>query len=351
MNRICLICEVMHEPFDEGIRIFAAELARALALSQRKKLLLVSDKDSEIDGLRVHGALSNRYFLSRALAELIGSFSPEALVYIPWTSLTARTLIRVRTLRRYAPGARIAVVALQPRPAGLLSRAIAWSGGPDQVLAAGPASQAQAERLGLRARRIAPGVNHTRFSPVTAEQREMLKRRAGLDPRAFVVLHVGHMKESRNIGVMERVARLENVACVLVASTSTVSDREVAARLMAAGVTLMTHHQDRIEFAYRLADAYLFPVTSSLDAIETPLSVLEAAACGLSIISTPFGGLPELLGQGVSWARTPEEMVQTVRALVSSPGAGGSAGTRRLVERLTWESTAAQVMAAVGEAT
>ncbi|HZC80054.1 MAG TPA: hypothetical protein VE258_20020, partial [Ktedonobacterales bacterium] len=220
-----MACEVMHEPFDEGIRIFACELSRALAVSQKKKLLLLSEKDSEIEGLRVHGALSNRYFLSRELAALIGAFAPEAVVYVPWTSLTARTLIRARALRRYAPGAKIAVVALQPRQVDLIARAAATLGRPDLVLATGPGVQQQAERMSIPVVRVSPGVDLGRFSPATPQQKALLKQRARIDPDAFVVLHVGHMKESRNIGVLEEIARLKGVACVLVASSSTVADQ------------------------------------------------------------------------------------------------------------------------------
>lgn len=351
MRKICVACEVMHEPFDEGIRIFASELSRALAVSQKRKLLLLSEKDSEIGGLRVHGALSNRYFLSRELAALIGAFAPEAVIYVSWTSLTARTLIRARALRRYAPGARIAVAALQPRRVDLIARAAAAFGRPDLVLATGPGVQLQAQRLGIHAVRVTPGVALERFSPVTLQQKALLKQRARIEPEKFVVLHVGHMKESRNIGVLEEIARLEGVACVLVASSSTVADQQIASRLSAAGVTLMTHHQDRIEFAYRLADAYLFPVTSPLDAIETPLSVLEAAACDLAIVSTPFGGLPDLLGDGVTWARTADQMLGAIRTLAASFREGKPAtGTRRLVAGLGWDRLAANVLAAVEDA-
>ena len=358
MKRIALICEVMHEPFDEGIRIFAAELSRALAVSEQMKLLLLSTKDSVVGGMTVHGVLENRYFVSRRLAGSLGSFAPEAIVYVPWTSLTARTLIRVRALKRYAPGRRVALIALQPRPADFLSRLVAGLGRPDIVLAAGPGAMRQAERLGIPSTRVSPGVDLARFRPASAEQRAQLRQRAGIDPRAFVVLHVGHMKESRNIGVIEQLAKLASVACVVVGSTSTMADTRLTGRLRAAGVTVMTHHEDRIEFAYRLADAYLFPVISPLDAIETPLSVLEAAACDLAIVSTPFGGLPDLLGKGeggVKWAGTSGEMVEVVRGLVAARGASRGAtpsagGTRRLVEKLSWAALARQVVAALGGA-
>ncbi|HEY3175150.1 MAG TPA: glycosyltransferase [Candidatus Polarisedimenticolia bacterium] len=345
MKRIAVLCEVMHAPFDEGIRIFAAELARAL--SRSRETLLVSGKDSELDGRPIHGALTDRWFLSRRLAGLLRGFDPDEILYIPWTSLTARTLVRAGIARRSARRAVLGVAALQPRPVDLLMRTLVRAGGPDVVMAAGPGAAEQAARLGLRAVRISTGVDLSRFRPAAAGERATLRSRAGIDPGRYVVLHVGHLKESRNVGVLERLARLERVTCMLVASSSTVAQKRLASRLGEAGVVVMTHHQDRIEFAYRLADAYLFPVTSTLDAIEMPLSVLEAAACDLAIVSTPFGALPELLPQGIHWARTNDEIVDVVGRLASGEGHESPRDTRRLVEAYSWHRTAGEVLDAL----
>ena len=46
-----------------------------------------------------------------------------------------------------------------------------------------------------------------------------------------------------------------------------------------------------VEDIYRLSDLYLFLAESDTAAIEVPLSVLEAMACNLPVICTPFGGL------------------------------------------------------------
>jgi glycosyltransferase involved in cell wall biosynthesis len=345
MKRIAILCEVMHAPFDEGIRNFAAHLARALSASH--ETLLISQKDSELDGRRIHGALADRWFLSRRLAELLKGFDPDAVVYIPWTSLTSRTIVRLWTLRRRAPRAALAVAALQPRRVGLPMRMLARVGGPDIVMAVGPAAHEQAVRLGLRAVRIRAGVDLARFRPAAADQRARLKSLAGIDPGRYVVLHVGHLKSTRNIGVLGRLARLDGVTCMLVASSSTEVQLRLAARLGEAGVIVETRHQDRIESAYGLADAYLFPAIRALDAIEVPLSVLEAAACDLAIVSTPFGGLPELFQEGIRWSRTSDEIVESVRFLAAGGGAGVSPGTRRGVEGRSWDRVAGEVLQAL----
>jgi glycosyltransferase involved in cell wall biosynthesis len=56
----------------------------------------------------------------------------------------------------------------------------------------------------------------------------------------------------------------------------------------------MIKHFSNIEDIYRLSDCYVFPTIDKKACIETPLSVLEAMACNLPIITTRFGSIPRL---------------------------------------------------------
>jgi len=345
--RVCLACEVLHPPFDEGIRIYAANLARELAVVADVSLL--SERDAVVAGHPVKGLLTDRWFLGRPLARHLRALDPEAILYVPWTSLTARTFFRIASLRRGAPRARVGVVALQPRRADRLSRWMARFGAPDRVLATGPGAAGQARALGLAVSRVGAGVELERFRPARPDERAALRRRAGIDPEAFVVLHVGHLKASRNVGALARLAGLPGVRGMLVASTSTRGEEPAAEALRRAGVIIMARHEERMERVYQLCDAYLFPVASSLDAMETPLSVLEAAACDLPIIATRFGSLPDLLegAEGVAWAEDDEARESAVRSLMASTARTRGAGTRRAVEGRSWKTAAAEALAAV----
>jgi len=300
------------------------------------------------------------------VAGLLQTFGPDAVIYVPWTSLTARTLLRAWSLRRYARAARLGVLALQPRQVDLMGRMLARRRIPDLVMAVGPGVERQARALRLPCVRIGTGVDAARFRPAASEEREALRRRAGVPLDAFVVLHVGHMKASRGVEVIGETARIPGVVCMMVCSGSTQAEAQMAGRLSDSGVRIVTGHQKRIEDLYRMADAYLFPVTSPLDAIEAPLSVLEAASCGLAIVATPFGALPDLLAGSsaeVVWSEKTPEMVTAVRRLVGQrrprdpdgtagpSGLGGVTGTgtrtRRPAVAPTWDRVAGDALAAL----
>ena len=68
--------------------------------------------------------------------------------------------------------------------------------------------------------------------------------------------------------------------------------------LEAAGVRVLRENLPAIHELYQLADVYLFPVQRADAAMEIPLSVLEAMAVNLPIITTPFGRLTELFEGG-----------------------------------------------------
>lgn len=89
-----------------------------------------------------------------------------------------------------------------------------------------------------------------------------------------------------------------------------------------------------------LGEADVFLNTTDVD--NTPISVVEAMACGLSVVSTKVGGIGYLLRDQIEAllvpARDPAAMTQAVERILSEPDLGErlSRNGREKVERFDW---------------
>lgn len=96
----------------------------------------------------------------------------------------------------------------------------------------------------------------------------------------------------------------------------------------------------RSEVAVQLARGDILLNTTDVD--NTPLSVLEALACGLVVVSTDAGGLPYLLSDERDALLVPRRdaaaMTSAVRRVLEEPGLAGrlSRGGRELAESSDW---------------
>jgi glycosyltransferase involved in cell wall biosynthesis len=144
--------------------------------------------------------------------------------------------------------------------------------------------------------RIVPGgVERARFANCGEEEKRALRSRYGLPLDRAIVLHVGHVRRGRNVEALMRLQDGGLGQVVVVSSPSTRQDSKIRQRLVRSGVLVLDRFYDHIEHLYQTADCYVFPVASPFAAIEFPLSVLEALSCGIPVVSTPFGGLPDFL--------------------------------------------------------
>lgn len=78
---------------------------------------------------------------------------------------------------------------------------------------------------------------------------------------------------------------------------------------------------ERIEEIYHLSDLYIFPVVKKNSSIGLPLSILEARACGVPVVTTNFGSTHYFLGNdnGNIFYSEPEEFptrVEEVKKLM-----------------------------------
>jgi glycosyltransferase involved in cell wall biosynthesis len=210
---------------------------------------------------------------------------------------------------------------------------------PDLVLAQSDEAEAIYSRLGCSVKPfVYSGVDLKRFHPVSKKEKEELRARHEVESDKFVVLHVGPVKKSRNLECLRKIQGDSDNQVLLVGRPSTKYEREVAEVLENAGVVVTQDYNARIEELYALSDCYIFPTTDAAGSIDVPLSVLEAMACGLPVVSTRFGGLPRIFSEadGFCYADV-EEFPDRLKILKLQ---GAAVKTRELVFPYSWENIA-----------
>ena len=114
-------------------------------------------------------------------------------------------------------------------------------------------------------------------------------------------------------------------------------DKEVVSELQKSGCTVWIKHFPNIEEIYNLSDCYVFPVINKKACIEMPLSVLEAMACNLPVISTRFGALPRVFKEdgGLFFVEKDRDIINSLKEIKEGDI---EIKTREKILPLSWEN-------------
>ena len=169
------------------------------------------------------------------------------------------------------------------------------------------------------------GIDLDRFRPLgNGEDRREARQRHGLPPDAFLLVYSGKLIKGKGLSLLlEAVARAripELHLLLLGSGEGMVLDcektlRERASRADLAGRVTFSGYQERVEQWLPLGDLFVFPSESE----AFGLAPLEAAACGLPLLSSHAGALGEILRDGdtarllaaenpAAWAAALEEL-------------------------------------------
>lgn len=336
--RLSLFSERLRAPYDEGIKNVAVHLIGALAVAH--DVLALTSGGLEDAEYGIKNVDVNRLLLSARLSSAIRRFRPQAIVYVPTACGTVFSFARAKMLALYGRSAYTVLITLQPRPYTVWGKLLIGRLAPDLVLAQSSRTVGVLRDLGCHTVLFPPAVDTQRFRPASPAEKAALRNKYGIPAAAKVVTHVGHLNGTRNLSRLLALQGGRNYHTVVVGSTSTEQDEALKETLRGEGATVIDTYLANMEDIYRLSDVYLFLAEGDTAAIEIPLSVLEAMACNLPVICTPFGGLPDFFcqGRGLFYLHGRVELENMVNAAVSTPCA-----TRALVESRTW-SAAAQTL-------
>jgi glycosyltransferase involved in cell wall biosynthesis len=149
-----------------------------------------------------------------------------------------------------------------------------------------------------RVKLLKTGIDTKKFVPVDATTQRVLKEKYGFDKDKRVVLHVGHLKNGRNVGELAKVSDEHQVLLVTSTLTASEQDNELRKKLSdRSNVKIIDRYLPAIEEVYQLSDMYFFPTVMQGNCIDIPLSCMEAAACNKPIVTTDFGEMREFIGK------------------------------------------------------
>lgn len=215
----------------------------------------------------------------------------------------------------------------------------------EEMVAAGVAP----DRVAL----IPHGVDTHRFRPAEVEERVSLRRRLGLAAEGGLVVYTGRLLRGKGVEVLldafERVIdqRRESRLVIVGDGGSQALSVESALRERAAAGPLATRvafagRVDNVEDYLRAADVFAFP--SFFEAM--PLSVLEAAACGLASVASAVGGIVDVIEDSRSGVLLPPgdagALAEALTSLLGDAGrreALGAAARQRAVALFDLEAS------------
>lgn len=195
------------------------------------------------------------------------------------------------------------------------------------VIAVSEALKDSVVRLGIsedHVRVIPNGVDAQKFTPIP---RREARTRLGLDEGTYL-LSVGNLTENKGFHLLIRALHLLRTRHHMSGlSLLIVGDGPMRQELERLAASLNV--ADRVRFAGRVAHEHLYTWYSAADLFclasareGWPNVLMEAMACGLPIVATGVGGVPEIVSSeaiGLLARRDYKELAQTILAAFQRP--------------------------------
>jgi len=298
--RILFFTEDLSEPFDEGIKKSAFNIAMALAEKNDVMAICKFGVPSGMLPFTVKRVDTNRLVLNMKFISLVRKFQPEAIFYLPSSSGTFASFLRMGIIKKYARRARTVMINLTPKQLNKFQKKFIKYIRPDIVLSPSPAELKIVKSIGIKNIFLPLYVDTSKFQSLqNIVKKKTLRKKYDIPVDKYIITHVGHINWGRNLDALIPLQHGDNQV-VIVGSSSTPVDapkeKELKKRLIDCGIKIIDRYVENIEELYQLSDLYVFPVIFEGGCIGMPLSILEARACGIPVLSTEFGSIKNYFG-------------------------------------------------------
>lgn len=266
----------------------------------------------------------------------IKKFHPDIIHYIPGPTNKSALLIKaIIAYLGYKP--KIVLSASYPYFDDIFFKLIRFK--PDYVFSSSSNFKNRLDRLGINSELLPNGVDTEKFKPVSERSKNELRYKYKLDKDKITLLHVGHIKSNRNLGIFKRLSHDYQV--IIVGSTYIEVDKKIVNDLLNAGCNLFCGYIPNIEEFYQLSDCYIFPVILG-NSILCPLSVMEAMSCNLSVLTKPFEGIQTFFreGNGLLYLNSEEDFADQIKKVTQI----SDINTRDKVDKYSWKNIADHIV-------
>lgn len=337
-KRVIFISELFQPPYDEGMKVTALSLFKAI--SKYVECIGIGPVSGSSDH-NINRIPLNKLMLSFQLRKELQNKKPKLIIYIPEASATLNSFVRYKLLRWISNGAKTIMIALQNREYNMVEKNIIHLLCPERIFVLSSFMAKQLESIGVPTTVLTIGVDKEKFIPASSEKKKALRDKYNIPHDCYLLLHVGHIRENRNIRFLLNLISQPRVKVLIVGSTSTPQEDVLKQELQNLGIFIIDYFISENQELYQLADCYVFPVNGKTGAMEFPLSVLEAMACNLPILTTPFGSLPDNhpISDDFRYFTTAEELKTELRRM-----RGIIPKTREKAEKFSWENVARQLL-------
>ena len=321
--------ELLYPPYDEGVKKFACMISTELHSNHTTQSVKYLQKLPTI--------LNNLIFIPRLIIKKI-SFRPNICIYIPQASLTFLSHIKIAVLHLFY-GNRLVIIGTQKRSLSSWQSFLIKQLPAPHTFVMSSTMARDLSKLGIKSHILNIGIELSKYKP--ANNKKSLREKYKLPNNKSILLHVGHIRESRNIRWLIQVQKeLKEVQVVIVGSTSTSSEDILQKELKKSGIIVIQDYLPDVSELYQLSDYYCFPVVINTAAMEIPLSVLESMASNIPVLTTRFGRLPELFQEDeyYSYIENASDIINKIHA-----GFGNQCNNREKMKNFTWQATANKI--------
>jgi glycosyltransferase involved in cell wall biosynthesis len=291
LKKVLFITEYLNPPYDEGIKKTVYNLFLDLEKNYELKVICRHGFEKE----NMHIVNTNVLYYSKEVKSIIRDFKPDALVYLPFQSSTFASYLRLKIFSYFAKKSKLLFVALQPKPIKSWQKIIVKFIKPKHAFTPSPALHEFWNKIGIKNQLIPLLTDLSIFKPLPNKENKLaLREKYDLPKDAYIISHMGHLNEGRNLKTLIPLQEA-GMQVVIVGSSSTPTDahgkQSLKNELLDAKVIIIDKYIENIEEIYQLSDLYIFPVVKKNSSIGMPLSVLEARACGVPVLTSNYGSL------------------------------------------------------------